>query len=150
MGETTDLYIIYTLMVIVLALIFIYIYVFAVNKETKHIALDTLGIDTFLAEGNVKQEIMRTYLNPHDEPYINIAISYPEDKKPVGLSFQIFDDSNKEVSYSIVVLKETKTYKSIRIYFKNNKSKYYSVNYTLPINESNVDSVNIMFIELKI
>jgi hypothetical protein len=150
MEDKKELYIIYALIIISLLLIYIYIYVMVIHSPTKHISLNTLGIDTFLTEGNVKKEIMRTYLNPHYMPYINIAVSYPSDKKPIDLNFQIFDEKNKEVSYNTVTLNETETHKSVRIYFQNNGSKYYTLNYTLPVNANNFDTINIMFVELKI
>lgn len=150
MNKAINYVIIFTLMIVILLLIFIYIQVFAINKNTKHVALEHIGLESYLVQGQTKGELIRTYLPPHSEPYFNIAISYPAATPPQGLEFQVFNDNNKEVSYRTTVIKETNDYKEIRVYFDNTGSKYYTVNYTLPIHANNFDTTEIVFTELRV
>lgn len=150
MNKTVEYGIIFTLMIVVLLIIFIYIHVFTINKDTKHVALEHIGIESYLVQGQTKGELIKTYVSPHSEPYFNIAVSYPSGTAPNGLEFQVFNDKNNEVSYRTVITKESSDYKQYRIYFDNTDSSYYTVNYTLPVHANNLDTVEIVFTELRV
>jgi hypothetical protein len=149
MNKNIESAIIFILMIVILLLVFIYIQVFAVNKDTKHVALEHFGIESYLIQDRDRSELSKFYINPHSEPYINIAVSYPSATPPVGLKFYVYNDQNKEVSYRESTLKETNDYKAIRLYFDNTNSKYYTVNYTLPENANNDDTIEVVFMEVR-
>ena len=154
--ETINIIFLLLLITISILIIAIYVYVFDIQDTDDNknklliLGLESMDVENYLIQGKtVPNNLLTFYDQPSVNPYVDISYEY--NQNPDGLIFYIYDDQNNVVNTSKKTIKNvTNNFKVERIYFKNVKSEYYIIKYTLEDNIINNDNIQISRIALNV